>query len=390
MKLYEYEGKELLKKYGIAVPNSVLYYKDDKIQFQSLIIKAQTLSGGRGKAGLVRTCSKDEVKEIVEEMKGKLHNFELVEKILIEEKIEPKKEFYIAITYDTDLRSAIIAFSQHGGIEVNKFASTVHKFQIFPNEKLDYEELLRKAAIKNDKNEWKDFLSKVVKCFLEEDCRLLEINPVALTKEGKLIALDAMVDLEDEAFFRHQDRKYEPRQAGFGRAPTERELKVKEVNTKDYRGTVKYLELDGDIGFLAAGGGGSIACMDALTGIGGRPANFTEFSGNPSDEKVYELTKIILSKPGLNGLWIVGAIANFTLMDTTMSGVIKALEEVKPQFPIVVRRSGPHEKEGLEILRRAKEELNLDMTVHGAEMPMTKTAIIIKEKAEQYGDTNRR
>ena len=129
--------------------------------------------------------------------------------------------------------------------------------------------------------------------------------------------------------------------------------------------------------------------MDALTSIGAKPANFTEFSGNPSDEKVYELTRIIISKPGLNGLWIVGAIANFTLMDTTMSGVIKALEELRPQFPIVVRRSGPHEKEGLEILKKAKKELNLDMTVHGAEMPMTKTAMIIKEKAEQYGDTNR-
>src|SRR3989338_7441527 len=123
MRLYEFEGKELLRKYGIAIPNSVLYQKDAKIPFQNAIIKAQTLSGGRGKAGLVRTCSKDEVKEIIEEMKGKLHNFELVEKILIEEKIEPKKEFYIAITYDTDLGSALIAFFQNRGKERNKIFS---------------------------------------------------------------------------------------------------------------------------------------------------------------------------------------------------------------------------------------------------------------------------
>src|SRR3989338_11405355 len=101
-------------------------------------------------------------------MKGKLHNFELVEKILIEEKIESEKEFYIAITYDTDLRSAIIAFSQHGGVEVNKFASTVHKFPIFPSELLNFDEILRKASIKENQSEWKDFISKIVKCFLEE------------------------------------------------------------------------------------------------------------------------------------------------------------------------------------------------------------------------------
>ncbi|MEK6967780.1 MAG: ATP citrate lyase citrate-binding domain-containing protein [Nanoarchaeota archaeon] len=389
MKLYEFEGKAILSKYGISVPKSTLYKAGEKISFKEAVVKAQTLSGGRGKAGLVKVCSKEEIDSIAKEMKSKQHNFELVSNILIEEKISAENEYYVVLTYDTDTRSAILALTLHGGVEVNKFASTVHKFQIFPNQVPDFAEIIRLSGIRHDHDEWKNFLSSAINCFFEEDCRLLEINPLALSNR-KLIALDAMIDLEDEAFFRHQDRKYPPRQSGFGRAPTERELKVKEVNAKDYRGTIKYLELDGDIGFLAAGGGGSITCMDALTSVGGKPANFTEFSGNPSDEKVYELTKIILSKP-LNGLWIVGAIANFTLMDTTMSGVIKALEEIKPKFPIVVRRSGPHEKEGLEILHKAKQDLQLDMTIHGAEMPMTKTAIIIKEKAEEFrhGNTHR-
>lgn len=383
MRLYEFEGKELLARYGIQVPKSLVYKPETKIPFKEAVVKAQVLSGGRGKAGLIKTCGPEEIPQIAKELMGKQHHFELVNSILVEEKILIEKEFYVAVTYDTDLRSAILALTLHGGVEVNKFAATVHKFQIFSNAKNDFSELIRKAGINENKEAWTNFLGNAVKCFFEEDCRLLEINPVALS-HGELIALDAMVDLEDEAFFRHQERKYPPRQAGFGRPLTQREQKIKEVNAKDYRGTVKYLELDGDIGFLAAGGGGSITCMDALTGIGGKPANFTEFSGNPSDEKVYELTKIILSKPGLHGLWIVGAIANFTLMDTTMSGVIRALEETKPSFPIVVRRSGPNEKAGLQILQNAKEELVLDMTIYGAEMPMTKTALIIKEKAEDY------
>ncbi|TAL56729.1 MAG: hypothetical protein EPN86_02485, partial [Nanoarchaeota archaeon] len=316
MRLYEFEGKELLARYGIQVPKSIVYKPETKIPFKEAVVKAQVLSGGRGKAGLIKICGPEEIPRIAKELMGKQHHFELVNSILVEEKILIDKEFYVAVTYDTDLRSAILALALHGGIEVNKFATTVHKFQIFSNAKNDFSELIRKAGINENKEAWINFLGNAVKCFFEEDCRLLEINPVVLS-HGELIALDAMMDLEDEAFFRHQERKYPPRQPGFGRPLTQREQKIKEVNVKDYRGTVKYLELDGDIGFLAAGGGGSITCMDALTGIGGKPANFTEFSGNPSDEKVYELTKIILSKPGLHGLWIVGAIANFTLMDTT-------------------------------------------------------------------------
>ena len=388
MRLFEFEGKDLLKKYGIPIPDSIKWKDGISIPWNEVVIKAQVLTGGRGKAGLVKIAKKEDVDKIANEMLGKQIKTELVKDILLEEKIPFENEIYVGLTYDTDSRSAVLLITLHGGVEVNMFASTVHKFPIYPNiEKDKIKEIVRKTGIKNHQVEFSGLIQKAINCFFIEDCRLLEINPIGITKNG-LIALDSHFDLEEESSFRHKDRNYPLRMTGFGRPLTEREEKIKEINMQDYRGTVKYVELDGDIGFLAAGGGGSITCMDALTSVGGKPSNYTEFSGNPSDEKVYELTKVILSKPGLNGLWIVGAVANFTLMDTTMSGVIKALGEVKPKFPIVVRRSGPNEKEGIQILKNAKQNFNLDMTIYGAEKPMTSTAIIMKQKAEDYGNTN--
>ena len=139
-----------------------------------------------------------------------------------------------------------------------------------------------------------------------------------------------------------------------------------------------------DIGFLAAGGGGSMAAMDALMQWGGSPANYAEHSGDPPREKVYALAKAILSKPNLSGLWIVGAIANFTRIDQTMQGIIDALIEFKPKFPIVVRRSGPYEKEGLQMLKDAAALYNLDVEVHGSETAMTATAKTMAEKSKLF------
>ena len=208
----------------------------------------------------------------------------------------------------------------------------------------------------------------------------MEVNPLVEDEHGKVLALDAKIELCDDGAYKHKERAYPPRVAGFARPPTEREQLVKEVNAKDYRGTVKYVELDGDIGFLAAGGGGSITCMDALMSCGGRPSNYTDFSGSPPTEKVYHLTKALLSKPGLRGLWIVGVIASFTRVDETLQGVAQALEEVRPAYPIVVRRSGPNEEEGLQILRRTAAKCGLDLVAYGADMPMTKTAKILMDK----------
>ena len=247
---------------------------------------------------------------------------------------------------------------------------------------------IRRATIESGVN--KDQLAQITEImmkaydlFCKEDARLVEINPLSETRDGKIVAVGLLIDLDDDASYKHKDRLYPPRQIGIG-ASAERERLVKEANIESYQGTVKYVEFDGDIGFLAAGGGGSLACMDVLLRNGGVPANYSEHSGDPTREKVYRLTKTILSKPGLNGLWIVGSIANFTRIDVTMQGIVDALIETNPKFPIVVRRSGPYEKEGLQILRDVAVKNSLNVEIHGSEVPITTTAKTIVQKSKQY------
>ncbi|MBI4896383.1 MAG: acetate--CoA ligase family protein [Candidatus Aenigmarchaeota archaeon] len=392
MRLYEFEGKELFRRYGIPVPHAKLVDSAhaDEIP-ESGVVKAQILAGKRGKAGAIKVCaSKQEIKNAISSLMGKVILHEEIKSVLIEEKITIDEEIYMSIAYDNDTRGPVLILSKQGGIDVEELAqrSGVVKKPINALTGL-FDWQAREAAVEagfKDKDIMKvaAFLVKLYTCFVQEDARLAEINPVAKDKEGNFIALDAVVDLDDDAGYKHKDRNYKPRTVGIGREPTSREIAVKHANDADYRGTVKYLKLDGDIGFMAAGGGGSITCMDALESCGGKPSNYTEFSGNPSAEKLYELTKAILSKQNLSGLWIVGAIANFTRVDTTMDGITRALDELKPTIPIVVRRSGPFEQEGLAILRECAKRNHLNMELFGAETPMTATAKIIVEKSKNY------
>ncbi len=218
--------------------------------------------------------------------------------------------------------------------------------------------------------------------FLEEDARLLEINPLAKTEEGYVV-LDAMMDLEDDASFRHE-RNF-PDRTVMKREKTDREVRAEKIDEDDHRGVAgKYTELEGDIAMMLAGGGASLTNMDALIEYGGDPANYTEYGGNPPSEKVYRLSKVIMSKPGLNGLWHVGGTANNTDVERTMDGFIKALREEKPDYPIVIRRDGPHADEAFENLRKVREELDLNMKLFRNDKPMTESAEDLMEMVREY------
>jgi citryl-CoA synthetase large subunit len=231
--------------------------------------------------------------------------------------------------------------------------------------------------------------SELWNCFLQEDTRLVEINPLVKTSDGRLVAADAKVAIDDDAFFRHEEWKnLEPR-TEMGRLPTDREIAVKKIDAGEnyYRGTAgKYVEMDGDIAVLFSGGGASIASMDALIRAGFRPANYTEYSGNPPREKVRELAKIVLSKPGLRGLWIAGGVANFTDIAETFHGIVDALDEVKPKYPIVVRRAGPNEEEGMRIMRECAERNGLNMVLFGKETSIGDTAATLSTLIQQSSE----
>lgn len=365
MKLYEFEAKGLLNKSGIKIPNGQLIDSPTtKIKLKGNFLgKAQVLYGSRAKKGLI---SKD-IKAIF--------NNQGVRKVLVEEFIQSDELYYLSITFYTEIRGPVILFSKQGGVEVET-AKSVNQYP------LD----LTKGDLPKIEPEIDDIVSKMWQLFKDIDARLIEINPLAETKTG-FVALDAKIILDDDALFRHPELTFSPRNP-VGKSPTKTEQQASEIDKSDHRGSAgsSYIELDGDIAIIAAGGGGSVVNMDTLIALGGKPANYTEHSGNPPAEKVEKLTKIVLSKPGLNGLWFVGATANFTDMVETLTGFITALRAIKPKprFPIVIRRGGPRWEEAKKMLKEARDSEGFDLHIYGPETPMTSTAKIIVDLVNDY------
>lgn len=387
MILYEFEGKKLLSAAGIAVPTSQLLTMSEAranalnnklltIKFP-VVLKAQVLSGKRAEAGGIQFAENEaEFKEKLSQMLGSTINKEKVEQVLVEEKVSVKEEYYLSISYDTDERSPVMTYSESGGTGIEE--REVKKVVINP---LDPTSNL-------PSNLEKGFLEKLINLFFDQDCILLEINPLVKTEKG-FIALDAKIKLDDFAKARHSEWDFPPRSAP-GHTPTKGEIEAKKIDEGDYRGTAgsSYFDLEGDIAVLSSGGGVSLTALDSLISFGGKPANFTEYSGNPPKEKVAKLTKIVLDKPNIHGLWIIGTVvANFTDIYETLSGFIEGLRQTekdlntKFDFPIVIRRGGPRVEEAYEMLSKIKE---FDLHLQGGETSIASSAKIMAELASKY------
>jgi citryl-CoA synthetase large subunit len=367
VKLYEYEAKNLLEQKGIEVPD-----KDG----EELVVKAQVLANDRASHGGIEFAdSREEAEKLASEMKdGQVKGHE-VKEVLLEEMIDFEREYYVGFIYDTDNRRPALIFSTEGGTGVED--REVSKLVLEENNSREDFEIFLETEDVAVAEELAEVASKLFEVFLEEDMRMLEVNPLVLTGE-KFVVLDAMIDLEDDASFRHE-WDY-PDRSVMARDKTEREKRAEKIDEDDHRGVAgKYTELDGDIGMMLAGGGASLTNMDALIEYGGEPANYTEYGGNPPTEKVYRLSKVIMSKSGLKGLWHVGGTANNTDIYRTMKGFCQALKEEKPDYPIVVRRDGPNADKAFELLRETREELGLDMKLYRNDTPMTKTAETLME-----------
>ena len=351
MKLYEHEAKEILEKRGLKIPDS---------EGESYVVKAQVLASDRKKHGGIKFAeSREEAERLAEEMKNAEINGHEVNEVLIEEKIEIQKEYYLAFLWDTEVRRPVMLFSEDGGSGIED--REVQKTEL--NGENNFE-MLEKDLM--------PVAEKLFEVFLSEDIEFLEINPLAFDGED-FVVVDAMIELEDDASFRH-DWSF-PERSEFAREKTKREIKAEKIDEDDHRGVAgKYTELDGDIGMMLAGGGASLTNMDALIEAGGKPANYTEYGGNPPTEKVYRLSKVIMSKENLSGLLHVGGTANNTNILRTMKGFIQALREEKPDYPIVIRRDGPQADEAFELLREARDELDLDMELYRNDLPMTEAS----------------
>jgi succinyl-CoA synthetase beta subunit len=390
MKLYEYEGKQLLKEAGIKIPKGYVITdpKEIKETNETVVLKAQTMAGARGKAGFVKIS--DTPKETARLILNQVHQGETIKKLLIETKLEIKHEYYLSILYNTKTRKPTIIVSKEGGVEIennkNKIIEEINILKTFTTQQAI--EIAEKADIPH----LATMIKQAYDLFMEKDMKLLEINPVieienkSLTNKaskGDLYAADAVIILDDDAFFR-QEHKF-PQRIGTGRAKTRREMAANKISNSDHKGIAgkTFIDLDGDIGILASGGGASITSVDALLSYGALPANYTEYSGNPSGEKVEALARLVLDIPNLNGLFIVGAKANFTNIKETIASILKVIKELQIKYPIVIRRDGPHANEAKVLVEQARQE-GFDIEWYGQETPITVAAKRIAEKVSEY------
>ncbi len=380
MKLKEFESKQLVAAAGIIVSQGVLIRNLDEIKsFEGeKVMKVQTLAGGRGKAGGVKVVTNDNVKEEVGKFLGKEFLGEQITEVLLDEKISIDKELYLGVMFDTSLRKPVLIFSEEGGVDIEKLRES-GKITII---EIDYLQGLVKFPTENVTLQ--EIMKKLYTCFVENDCRMIEINPL-VQSGSSYVAVDAVVMLDDDARYRWPV-KFEERTDN--RKATVREMAAHEIDRDDHRGVAgkTFVDLDGDIAILTSGGGATMTLMDALIGYGGKPANYTEYSGNPPQEKVEALTRIVLQKEGLKGLLVAGVVANFTNIYETLQGVLNVLIELKPKFPILIRRVGVDWEKARDAMMKAKEEHGLDIHYFDDKTPLTETAKKMVELA--YGNTN--
>lgn len=356
MFLYEFEAKKVFKDYGIplALSDVASTPEEAKRIFEKInkpvVVKAQIMAGGRGKAGLILPAANGlSVEHAAVSILGREHGGERVERLLIEEQIEIAVEAYASITIDFAVGKPVLIVSAHGGVDIENVATSnpelLVKTYLEPWETLyshKLRELWNEAGFSGKQVvALEDILSKLVKIFYESDAMTVEINPLAITAQGEVIAADAKLIIDDEASFRHQNILSAPREE---HSPLEK--RAKEIN-------VSYVSIDskGSIGIVAGGAGLSMATMDAVYSMGSRPAAFIDLGGGISRERMKEALSLMAKTPGLKGVVInvFGGINNCLIM---AQGLADFLDNEKPEFKILVKMRGFEQEEGWNILEK--------------------------------------
>jgi len=361
MNLHEYQSKTLFSEYGIAVPefrvinhSSQVKATLDALGGNRWVVKAQVHAGGRGKAGGVKiTPDKAEVEEFVSSMLGSNlvtfqtdSNGQPVNQILIEQPCDIEQELYLGAVIDRSLRQIVFMASTEGGMEIEKVAeetpekilkaaiNPVVGLQGYQCRDLGFGLGLNGAQIK----QFSKLLMGLARMFVEKDLSLLEINPLVVTKQGDLLCLDAKINIDESASYRHADLEA----LRDVTQEDEREVRAKEWD-------LNYISLDGEIGCMVNGAGLAMATMDLIKLHGSEPANFLDVGGTATKERVAEAFKIILSDEKVKGI-LVNIFGGIVRCDIIAEGIAAAVEEVGVEVPVVVRLEGNNAKKGLEIL----------------------------------------
>lgn len=365
MKIHEYQAKDLLKQFNIPIPKGFLAKNlEDALKAWEglnntpLVVKAQVHSGGRGKAGGVRVVySKDELLEFVSKILGSIliteqsgHEGKPVDAVLIEEAIEAQREIYIAFTLNRSKSCISMLISPEGGIEIEKIAaSSPEKILIQDVEPLiglrnfQVLRLLLKMGIdiKQARNITEIAMS-LYRLFIEKDCSLAEINPLVITHRGDLFALDAKINFDDNALFRHPEilslRDYNQ----------ENRLEIEAS-----RFNLNYIKLKGNVGCMVNGAGLAMATMDLIKLVGAEPANFLDVGGGATSGMVKEGLKILVSDKDVRVIFI-NIFGGILRCDTLAQGVVEAAQELEIKMPIVIRLEGTNVDEGRRVLNESK------------------------------------
>ena len=374
-RILENHSKQLIRDAGVDAPASEAVTTAEQAREAAVrlggpvVLKALVPIGKRGKAGLIRFADgpEDAARETADLLRATASGFP-VEAVLVEEKVSIEAEWYVSITIDKAARAPVIIASTSGGVDVEQLSreepEKVLRRHVDPVLGLsDYQakEVWSELGVTGPLlNRATAMLVKLYRAFERYDAYLLEINPLVVTPAGGVVAAACVMSVDDAAMYRHPELR-DVVQMGSERAwrpLTELEKQIMEVNEADpYRGTARYTEMDGgDIGFFCGGGGGSLLSFDALVGFGGQPANYSEVGGNPSEEKVFGLTRGILAKPGVKGLFVAHNITNNTQVDVVARGIVRALRDVgidPAAFPVVVREAGVNDAVAKEIFTAA-------------------------------------
>ncbi|MED3721840.1 ADP-forming succinate--CoA ligase subunit beta [Geobacillus stearothermophilus] len=369
MNIHEYQAKEILRSYGVSVPNGrVAFTVDEAVEAAKAlgtpvcVVKAQIHAGGRGKAGGVKVAkSLEEVRTYASELLGKVlvtHQTgpegKEVKRLLIEEGCDIQKEYYIGLVVDRATSRVVLMGSEEGGTEIEEVAAKTPEkifkeyidpavgLQAFQARRLAFNINIPKHLV----NQAVKFMMGLYQVFVDKDCSIAEINPLVVTGDGKVMALDAKLNFDSNALYRHPD-VLEYRDLD--------EEDPKEVEASKY--DLNYIALDGNIGCMVNGAGLAMATMDIIKYYGGEPANFLDVGGGASEEKVKEAFKIILSDPNVKGIF-VNIFGGIMKCDVIASGIVAATKQVGLTLPLVVRLEGTNVELGKKIL----EESGLNIT----------------------------
>jgi succinyl-CoA synthetase beta subunit len=355
--LYEYQGKELFRRFGIPVSEGRLATTPVEARAAAeelgdrVVVKAQVLTGGRGKAGGVKLADDpDDAERKAEEILGLDINGHVVRKLWIESASEIAKEYYLSVTFDRGAKKVLLMLTTEGGVEIEEVAArspeALARLHVDPLEGFQPYQARRViyGAGIDDPDEQKQIMAiveKLYRCFVESDAMLCEINPLIVTPEGEVRALDSKFTVDDNALYKHEDIAAMRDPEAY--PPEERAAREKGVT---------YVKLDGDVGILGNGAGLVMSTLDVIALVGGRPANFCDLGGGGDAQGVVDALEVITADPQVKSI-LFNIFAGITRCDVVAQGILQALSEITIEHPIVVRFDGTNAEEGREILAEA-------------------------------------